>query len=193
MVCCAIVNGRRCDGDGGGGAVEGAALQLTGMANPPTASTDTSVIEWANAADNRGSIPIADWATLATDGVNGTRITVTQAGLYDVHLLLVLVGAADFYCAVSLDATAAQLVATNTPLAGDVQYQNRVDFAQPTGIRLMHAFGNLEVTAADITGGTNVVRTHAVNTGDPGGRPVAGIFNLTNSSFKMRKIANVAA
>lgn len=127
-----------------------------------TGTTNTSVVIWSGASTNLGTVALGDWLTRVDSATLGTTFTLT-AGIYYVCFLPVMLNAADAIVGVSYNATAGQL--TTPPDGTTTQYAARVDFRQPSGIATMQADGIIQVTEADVTGGTNIVRAQMTNSG----------------------------
>lgn len=172
---------------GGGGGILNRAVQVSELSTTPTGTVNTSVCSWVGASQNRGLDALANWVTRADSATLGTLFTILQPGVYFGTFQPVLINAASWIGGVSFNATAAQLLAGTPPDGTDPEFETRSDFISPSGVQSRNHIGPIRVTAADIAGGTNLVRCHATNSS---AAPAQGIFSLTACSFMLQQIGS---
>lgn len=153
---------------------------VNGLPNPPTGSVDTAVMRFTTGPTNTGVEPVASWLTYTPSALFGDIFEITQRGTYAVRFQAIMINAADYVSGISYNALPAQL--TGVPVGTQVQFANRGDFAQPTGVQSFPADGIVHVTQDDIDAGTNLIRCHASNSG---GAPSFFIFDSASTAFQI--------
>lgn len=187
MGCCIETIDGAPPGGGGSSPLASQGVLVTALdGTTVTGTTNTSVCIWSGASVNLGTVALGDWLTRVDDAVLGSSFALA-AGIYDVRFVPVMLNAADAVIGISYNASGAQL--TGAPVGTQPAFAGRIDFRQPTGISVLQADGVIQVTEADVTAGTNLIRTHITNVGVA---PAPAVVIVAVCAFTINRVGESA-
>jgi len=156
-------------------------------------TTDDRVLFFTGPTVQLGGIAVATWLTRGVDPTLGTTLTVLQPGIYSLFMNLPVSAGSSVSCFASKDATAAQRQISATPIffIEPQIYGGRFMVGGP--VMDLNYFPTIPVTAADIAGGTNVLRIHVF---DPlnllAGVPAGVYINAADTGIRIQRTGDIS-
>lgn len=172
-------------------AIVSAGFLIQGQPSPPVGSVNTGISVFSGVTQQLGSVDPTTYMTRDDSATLGSSFNFTQAGVYDAQFWSILPfdGASGLFCSLSLDTTAALLLATTNPEPWNPSiFGADLYFNWPgTSVSYVIAHGVFTVTeamAADPNLG--ILRGHQNNTD---GGPITEFFtDIVNNALRVERI-----